>query len=294
MATRVMSRAGDRAGGQIDGEPVFGKAVGVAHRGHLGAHVMTPRRLLIQGGPVRVSRISIHLKIFRLRTTGRAAPAGLTGPSFGVGRCVAPCSFSSSSMTSRSAVLAARDGHGGDQLIVGIDTRGGSCSRRRFAPVTCARGGPRHQRWRSADRGPPAGRYETSRPRRPRRLGRPPAPAARQPRPAARPSSWPSSGAQRGVSIADQRIHQRVAGFRVIPVTRRLTQAGVVIVTGQRRAHRARQLPGRPGPRRTALAGSPPATGSPCPGWPPHQTTGVESSTRRRPRNNPAAAARWC
>jgi hypothetical protein len=26
----VMSRAGDRAGGQINGEPIFGKAVGVA------------------------------------------------------------------------------------------------------------------------------------------------------------------------------------------------------------------------------------------------------------------------
>src|SRR6202008_1677671 len=73
----VASRAGDRAGGQVNAELVFGEAVGVAHRGHLGAHVMTPRRLPIQCGPVRVGRITVHLKVFRLPPPrGAAAVVG--------------------------------------------------------------------------------------------------------------------------------------------------------------------------------------------------------------------------
>ena len=53
---------------------------------------------------------------------------------------------------------------------------------------------------------------------------------------------------QSGHSILDQRIHQRIARLRIIPVTRRLAHAGVVIVTGQPRAHRARncRIGGRP------------------------------------------------
>ena len=62
---RVMSRAGERTSGHIDGELVLGVAVGVAHRRHLGAHIVTPRRLFIQGGPAGVGRIPAHLKTFR-------------------------------------------------------------------------------------------------------------------------------------------------------------------------------------------------------------------------------------
>lgn len=51
----VLGRAGHRAGSQVDAEPVLGKAVGVAHWGHLGAHVMTATGLFLQGGPVSVS-----------------------------------------------------------------------------------------------------------------------------------------------------------------------------------------------------------------------------------------------
>ena len=41
------------------------------------------------------------------------------------------------------------------------------------------------------------------------------------------------SDVQCGVGIAHQRIHQRFASLDVIPIARRLAQAGVVIVTGQ-------------------------------------------------------------
>src|SRR6202008_1680032 len=78
----VASRAGDRAGGQVNAELGFGEAVGVAHRGNLGAHVMTSRRLPIQCGPVRVGRITVHLKVFRLCAALRAAAvvgAGASG-----------------------------------------------------------------------------------------------------------------------------------------------------------------------------------------------------------------------
>ena len=47
---------------------------------------------------------------------------------------------------------------------------------------------------------------------------------------------------KRGLGVAHQRIHQRFTGFRVVPVARRFAQGGVVVVAGQRRAHRARQL----------------------------------------------------
>src|SRR5262249_22826260 len=57
----VVSRAGDSAGGQINAEPVFGKAVGIAHWGHLGAHVAASLGLLGQGGSVGVSRIPVNL-----------------------------------------------------------------------------------------------------------------------------------------------------------------------------------------------------------------------------------------
>ena len=110
----VMGRAGDGAGGQVNAELVFGVAVGVAHRGHFGAHVVAVRRLLIQGGPVGVGPISVHLKVFRLAVTPRVATAvlagvgGLTGSGFGVGGRWPVSGWSnSSSMTSRSAVLAA-------------------------------------------------------------------------------------------------------------------------------------------------------------------------------------------
>jgi len=47
----MLSRAGNGAGGYIDPELVFGIAVGVAHCRHLAAHIVTLRRLRIQGGP---------------------------------------------------------------------------------------------------------------------------------------------------------------------------------------------------------------------------------------------------
>src|SRR4029077_9314309 len=67
----VLCRAGDGAGGQVDAELVLGEAVGVAYRGHLGAHVMAPLGLLVQGGSVGVGRIPVHLKVFRSRATVR-------------------------------------------------------------------------------------------------------------------------------------------------------------------------------------------------------------------------------
>jgi hypothetical protein len=63
----VVGRAGDGAGLQVDAELVFGIAMGVAHRGHLGAHVVTPLGLLVQGCPVGVGRITVNLKVFRFR-----------------------------------------------------------------------------------------------------------------------------------------------------------------------------------------------------------------------------------
>ena len=73
MATVCWAGQVTRTGGQINRELVFGEAVGVAHWGHLGAHVMTPPGLFIQCGAVCVSRITVHLKVFRLSATLAAA-----------------------------------------------------------------------------------------------------------------------------------------------------------------------------------------------------------------------------
>jgi hypothetical protein len=62
----VLGRAGHSAGGQVDAEPVFGIAVGVAHRGIL-ARMSWPRPVFIQGSTIGISRIAIHLKDVGLR-----------------------------------------------------------------------------------------------------------------------------------------------------------------------------------------------------------------------------------
>jgi len=89
----VLCRAGDGAGGQVNAELVLGEAVGVAYRGHLGAHVMAPLGLLVQGGPVGVGRIPVHLKVFRSRATVRTGirvgvSARPVGSGFGVGAAI--------------------------------------------------------------------------------------------------------------------------------------------------------------------------------------------------------------
>ena len=89
----VMGRAGDGASGQVDAELVLGEAVGVAYRRHLGAHVMAPLGLLVQGGPIGVGRIPVHLNVFRLRATIRAGTrvsvsARSVGSGFGVGGAI--------------------------------------------------------------------------------------------------------------------------------------------------------------------------------------------------------------
>src|SRR6185295_6174873 len=116
----VMGRAGDGAGGQVDAELVLGEAVGVAYRRHLGAHVMAPLGLLVQSGPVGVGRIPVNLKVFDPELPSVPVPVSASAPgpsvagsasavrsSVSVAGWSAPGSFKSSSMTSRSGVLAA-------------------------------------------------------------------------------------------------------------------------------------------------------------------------------------------
>src|SRR6478735_1171318 len=123
----VMGRAGDGAGGQVDAELVLGEAVGVAYRRHLGAHVMAPLGLLVQGGPVGVGRIPVNLKVFRLRTTIRAGTrvgvsASSVGSGFGVGGGLVGAGFVQKFVDDVAiSGVGRRDGHVGDQLVVGID-----------------------------------------------------------------------------------------------------------------------------------------------------------------------------
>src|SRR6476620_4782878 len=130
----VMGRAGDGAGGQVDAELVLGEAVGVAYRRHLGAHVMAPLGLLVQGGPVGVGRIPVNLKVFRLRATIRAGTrvgvsARSVGSGFGVGGAIVGvggrlvCAGVVQKFVDDVAIrgVGRRDGHVGDQVVVGID-----------------------------------------------------------------------------------------------------------------------------------------------------------------------------
>src|SRR6516165_6659295 len=122
----VAGRAGDGAGGQVNRELVFGIAVGVAHRGNLGAHVAAPCGLLIQGGSVGVAESPYTSTSFGSQPAAESLPlsapvlaAGSPAPdSVWAGGAPPPASVSaahvsvagsvrSSSMTSRSAVLAA-------------------------------------------------------------------------------------------------------------------------------------------------------------------------------------------
>ncbi len=148
----VLSRAGDGTGGQVNSEPIFGITVGVAHRHHFGAHVMAPSRLLIQSSPIGVGRISVHLKAFQLRVSSRVATvisasvggrlagvrvgAGgwLTANRFGVHRRCAGARLAQQFIDDVTVGgVGCGDGHGGDQLVVGID------SQMRLVPIEGAR-----------------------------------------------------------------------------------------------------------------------------------------------------------
>ena len=76
----VMGRAGDGAGVQVDAELVLGEAVGVAYRRHLGAHVMAPLGLLVQGGPIGVGRITVNLKSFDCELPSVPVPVSASAP----------------------------------------------------------------------------------------------------------------------------------------------------------------------------------------------------------------------
>ena len=90
--------------------------------------------------------------------------------------------------------------------------------------------------------------------------------------------------------VADQRVDQRLPGSPIIPVARRFADRGVVVVTSQYRPHRRRQpaIGWSATIKRLRIAARSWVTVS----WvATASNSGVESSTRRRPVNNPAARA---
>jgi hypothetical protein len=113
----VASRAGDRAGGQIDAEPVFGIAVGVAHEGTL-VRMSWPRR-------VCSSRVAPSAR------PNPRTPQNLSNPSRPLNRYCCPrrvggrCAGGGlvQQLVDDLAVggVGRGDGHVGDQLVVGID-----------------------------------------------------------------------------------------------------------------------------------------------------------------------------
>src|SRR6478672_12920245 len=148
----VVGRPGDGAGGQVDAELVLGEAVGVAYRRHLGAHVMAPLGLLVQRGPVGVGRVPVNLRVFRFRATVRAGTRvgvsarpvgsgfGVGGAIVGVGGRLVGAGFVQQFVDDVAiSGVGRRDGHVGDQLVVGDPHSGGSCTHRTSVPATCAR-----------------------------------------------------------------------------------------------------------------------------------------------------------
>ena len=214
--------------------------MGVAYRAPWRA-CRGPAGSAAQGGPIGVGRITVNLKApsalshrpgwYRCRCHQQAVGSGL-----GVG-----ARFDQQLVDDLAIRGIGRgDGHIGDQLVVGIDIQVS------LVPIE----GPRPRLVPVAGCDIDGG-DQPIRATLPAMRNTPSSPAS---------TSWPATNASSSAAgaearraddpqgraarlgVADQRIHQRLTGFRVVPVTRRFTQGRVVVVTGQRRAHRGRQL----------------------------------------------------
>ncbi len=214
---------------------------------------MAPLGLLVQGGPVGVGRIPVNLKVFRLRATIRAGTRvgvsarsvgsgfGVGGAIVGVGGRLVGAGFVQKFVDDVAIRgVGRRDGHVGDQLVVGIDIHVGLVPIEgpgaRLVPVAGLHidGGdqPIPGHLAGDTKHPVLAGLDVLAGHQPQQLG-----GMRQ-----RPVQLVAvQHVKRGLGVAHQRIDQCFTGFRVVPVARRFAQGGVVVVAGQPRAYRGRQ-----------------------------------------------------